>query len=162
MTYKPAYLDSADFDFAYYDVANPQTIAALSAFDEFMHENKFGDSEEVTFTKITKTLDSEGRITAVTETTDTSGVYIKIMKNIADTRMIEGRGESIEGQLIVYAYAMYYDLTNNGDCRIEIGDKIIRVAHGNKKYVVERLDARNTIGGAEVYRMLYLRREDED
>ena len=110
----------------------------------------------VKLTKITETLDSEGRVTSKTETTDTE-VGIVLQPITEKDRDLLGRGVTITGYMKAWANATY-DLTNNGDdTTIEVGDII---THNNKKYVVESIEGKETISGTEVHRKLLLRCQD--
>jgi len=116
--------------------------------------------ELVTFTRDTETLDTEGRVTAVSSTSDTD-VQMIIQPINEEDRKLLGRGVSKEGFMKAYCDPSY-DLTNNGDdTTIEVGDRITRSsAYGSTVYRVEVIVSKEPVYGTELYRKILLRRVD--
>lgn len=153
MPYFPATFDLARFDQSYFDITDSSYGQFLSAGDELIDD----DGEDVTLIKVSNTLDTEGRVTASSETSDT-GVRVKIQPISERNRRLVGRGASEEGTMLLFAKRSY-DLTNNGDgTRIEPGDKVTRSGISTDTYRVETLVGKKMCSGGDVYHKFIIKR----
>ena len=150
----PAYFDTVgQFDNSYFDITNNKYGQFIKAHNKLMDSNK----ELVNFTRVSNTLDSEGMVTASTETTDTD-VEVFIMPMTEEDRKLTGRGVSVEGSIKLLCDRSY-DLTNNGDgTKFEVGDIITRLSDGTDSDWRIKTINRNYAFGGEIFRTCFLKR----
>jgi len=120
MTFYSAVFDTAVFDSSYFDITDDEVLTWRTNGDALIDKT----GENVTLTKESKTLDSEGKVTSVSTTSDT--IKVKIQPITEDERQLYGRGEVVTGIFKLFT-KNHYDLTNNGDdSKVEVGDIITR------------------------------------
>jgi len=149
----PAYFDSAQFDFSYFDITDCRFGAMVENHEDMLDF----EGELVTFIRVDTDEDVMGVVTDSSETRD-EGVRVKFQPLSEEDRKLVGRGVSKEGSAKIYAKRAY-DLTNNGDStRIECGDIIVRTNDGtDSRWRVESINRYFAFNG-EVYRRCILKR----
>ena len=148
----PATFDTGQFDYSYFDILNKKFLTMLESHNNIINT----DSEQVTLIRETNTIDADGAVINVTETSDTD-LNMKIQPITEQDRKLVGRGISVEGYMKAYADRSY-DLTNIGDgTRVTVGDIIQR--SDEQKYRVETIN-RFFMSGGEIYRKLLMRKLD--
>ena len=152
MVWTQAYFGTATFDNSYFDITEKRYYQMKTKMDERFDIR----GETCQLTKVNFTIDSEGRITAVNETTDEIKANFQPIDE--ESREFMQAGVEVDGYMVMYCKRSY-DLTNNGDdAKVNEGDKIKRNNFDNSEWRVETVVGRYEIEKGEVYRKLLLRR----